>query len=83
MDHIPYEAQIIGIEKDGWPLEKFTHPERAIYLLGAEDYGLPKEIIDRCQKTINVLTPKDISLNVATAGSIVMYDRNLKKGAWL
>ena len=82
MAHIPYEAQIIGIEMEGWPLEKFTHPERAIYLLGAEDHGLTPEVIEKCHKTVCVETPRCISLNVAIAGSMVMYDRYIKNGGY-
>lgn len=29
----------------GTPLESFEHPERAIYILGAEDHGLPGAVV--------------------------------------
>jgi tRNA G18 (ribose-2'-O)-methylase SpoU len=72
---LPYDCQLVGIELDdkSIPLKEFTHPERAIYLLGAEDNGLTKEAIDKCHHIVQL--PGDHSMNVAVAGSIVMYDR--------
>jgi tRNA G18 (ribose-2'-O)-methylase SpoU len=61
------------------PLEKFKHPERCIYLLGAEDHGIPPEIMDKCNGSVQLLG--DYCMNVATAGSIVMYDRAVKARA--
>ena len=42
---IPKDCKLIGIElcDRSVPLTNFVHPERCIYLLGAEDYGLPKK----------------------------------------
>ena len=80
--HIPHNARIIGIETEGWPLKSFVHPQEAVYLLGAEDHGLTPEVIARCHKTVSAETPRCISLNVAVAGSIVMYDRYIKNGGY-
>lgn len=40
--HLPFECLLVGVEMVGAAdeLETFTHPERAVYLLGAEDHGL-------------------------------------------
>lgn len=46
---------------------------QACYLLGAEDNGLTKEAISKCQELVYL--PGERSLNVAVAGSIVLYDR--------
>jgi tRNA G18 (ribose-2'-O)-methylase SpoU len=54
----------------------FVHPKRCIYLLGAEDNGLPREVMDRCHKLIQL--PGRSCFNVAVAGSLVMYDRYIK-----
>lgn len=72
---LPFDCQLIGIELDSKsvPIANFKHPERAIYLLGAEDNGLTKEAIDKCQKLVQL--PGRFSMNVAVAGSIIMYDR--------
>lgn len=71
----PYDCMLIGIEMGGRPLSGYGHPERAIYLLGAEDHGLPKKIIDECQSIISLEALNTPSYNVAVAGSIVMYHR--------
>ena len=77
--HVPYDCPVVAIELDdrSIPLERFVHPERCIYLLGAEDHGLPNEIMDRCYATVQLLG--DTCMNVSTAGSIVMYDRKIKR----
>jgi tRNA G18 (ribose-2'-O)-methylase SpoU len=76
---IPYSCQLIGVELDASsiPISDFHHPERAIYLLGAEDHGLTRKALDRCHKLIQL--PGDYCMNVSVAGSIVMYDRHAKK----
>jgi len=40
----PIGAVLVGIEMDGCPLSRFVHPKQAVYLLGAEDHGLPDEV---------------------------------------
>lgn len=74
----PYSCPIIGVEMGGRPLSKFTHPERAIYLLGAEDAGLPKNVLAACTQVVSLETIRSESFNVAVAGSLVMYDRMTK-----
>jgi len=73
---VPKDCVVVGVEQPGDPLPTFKHPERAIYLLGAEDHGIPPELLDRCQEVVEV--PSGRCLNVAVAGSIVLYDRNAK-----
>lgn len=67
-------ACLVGIELDprATNLEVFSHPERAIYLLGAEDDGLPTDVLNLCKNLVVLPTG---NLNVAVAGSIVLYDR--------
>lgn len=71
----PYDTPLIGVEMGGHPLEGFYHPPRAIYLLGAEDHGLPPEIIARCQSIVSLDSIRQPSFNVAVAGSLVLYHR--------
>ena len=59
----------------GTPLSQFTHPEQAIYILEAEDYGLSKETIRVCDDIISLEAVYKELYNVAVAGSIVLYDR--------
>ena len=51
----------------------FKHPDIAVYLMGNEQCGLHPNITNQCHSLIKL--PGSYSLNVAVAGSIVMYDR--------
>ena len=83
IDGLPYGCRLIGVELDplAVPLDRFAHPERAVYLLGAEDYGLSPAERERCHALVQL--PGTVCLNVATAGSIVLYDRTVKATAGL
>lgn len=74
----PRESLLIGIEQTdaSETLNRIAHPERAVYLLGAEDYGLPAELLAQCHRVLEI--PSTRCLNVGVVGSIVMYDRMLK-----
>ncbi len=78
-NHTPYDWVPIGIEltKDAICLSEFKHPRMAIYILGAEDNGLSKEAMSLKNK-VYIPTTRPQSINVAVAGSIVMYDRYIK-----
>ena len=75
---LPEDCQIVGVEMGGKPLSNFVHPERCIYLLGAEDKGLPKEILENIKQVVELQSVRQPSFNVAVTGSIVMYDRLAK-----
>lgn len=77
--HLPKGARLVGVELDdsAVELEEFNHPRRCVYLLGAEDHGLSRIAIDKSHFLVKFKSTK--SLNVAVAGSIVMYDRQLPK----
>lgn len=78
--HLPHSCPIVGVELAGnaIPLPRFPHPLRALYLLGAEDHGLPPNILDRCHHVVQIPGGKPWSMNVSVAGSIIMYDRYVK-----
>jgi tRNA G18 (ribose-2'-O)-methylase SpoU len=78
MESRPYDCPLVCVElsDESISLPDFTHPERAIYLLGAEDHGLPESVLDRAQYIVQI--PPSHSMNVAVAGTLVMYDRFLK-----
>ncbi|MYS57739.1 hypothetical protein GTW54_02820 [Streptomyces sp. SID5468] len=80
VEHLPHACQLVGVEmsENAVPLTRFVHPARAAYLLGAEDTGLPAPVLDRCHTLLTVPTMLPISLNVAVAGSITLYDRHAK-----
>jgi tRNA G18 (ribose-2'-O)-methylase SpoU len=73
--HMPKDCKLVGIELDDYsvPIKSYEHFERCIYLLGAEDNGLPKDVLIKCHDIVQL--PGDVCLNVSVAGSIVLYDR--------
>ena len=77
----PHGAVWVAVEMGGVPLQDFVHPPRAVYVLGSEDNGLNRPIVEACQ--CHVALPKWVgrsaSYNVAMAGTLVMYDRMQKQ----
>lgn len=71
----PHGAQLVAIEQGGTPLHRIRHPKQAVYLLGAEDHGLPVEVLRLCQIVVSLESVRANSFNVAVAGALVMYDR--------
>jgi tRNA G18 (ribose-2'-O)-methylase SpoU len=78
--HLPSGCQLIGVElvEASENLIHFTHPQRAVYLLGAEDTGLSSQALKHCHRIIQIPTVNEVCLNVANAGSIILYDRLYK-----
>lgn len=77
--HVPYDCPVVAVElaDNSIPLDRYCHRERCIYLLGAEDNGISQQILGRCTDTVQIIG--DYCYNVAVAGSIVMYDRAVKR----
>ena len=75
----PQGAQLVGVEMGGEPLKSFVHPVRAVYLLGSEVDGLPREILAKCQHVVEIESVNYASFNVAVSGSLVMYHRLINK----
>lgn len=75
--HLPYGCPLVGVELDprAVPLTEFRHPERACYLLGAEDHGLPVAVLDRCHMLVQIESALPASMNVACAGSLLLHNR--------
>jgi tRNA G18 (ribose-2'-O)-methylase SpoU len=71
----PLSASLVGVEMGGKALGKTSHPQSAVYLLGAEDHGLPPDVLKACQQVISLDAIRTASYNVAVAGSLVMYHR--------
>jgi tRNA G18 (ribose-2'-O)-methylase SpoU len=73
--NLPYSTRLVAVEivEQAVSLAQFEHPCRAAYLLGNEQIGLSPKILDECHAVVSL--PGSFSLNVAVAGSIVMYDR--------
>ena len=72
---LPRGCRLVGIELlvDAVELPAFPHPLQAAYVLGPERGELSAGVIARCHHLVRI--PTAFSLNVATAGAIVMYDR--------
>ncbi|MCP4901797.1 MAG: TrmH family RNA methyltransferase [bacterium] len=68
---------LVAVELDPRSVSVFdaTYPSRPCFLLGAELHGLPEELLDASELIVQIpqwgLVP---SLNLAIAGSIVIYD---------
>jgi len=77
---LPERCALIGIElvDDAVDLPSFRHPRCAAYVLGRERGSLSPEMLDTCKFVVRI--PTRFSLNVATAGAIVMYDRLITLG---
>lgn len=77
IEHLPFSCPLVGVElaEGAASLPNFLHPLRAVYLLGAEDHGLPSRVIERCHRLVQIPSSRECSMNVSAAGSIVMYDR--------
>jgi tRNA G18 (ribose-2'-O)-methylase SpoU len=67
------------VETGGFPISSYSHSERAVYLLGAEDHGLPAPILEQCQVVLTIPAERPESFNVAVAGSIVMFHRFMQR----
>jgi tRNA G18 (ribose-2'-O)-methylase SpoU len=72
---LPRGCRLVGIElvDDAVELPAFAHPVQAAYVLGPERGVLSPALVARCAHLVRI--PTAFSLNVATAGAIVMYDR--------
>ena len=80
IEHLPHAAPLVGVELDprATPLHEYKHHSQAVYLMGAEDHGLPQNVIDRCHDLVVLDSLQPQSMNVSVAGSIVIYDRHVK-----
>ena len=80
--HLPFGCRLVGVENsDGASdIRGYTHLDRAVYLLGAEDHGLTKKAAALCHETVVIPCQKGC-FNVSVAASIIMYDRLFKTPA--
>jgi len=69
----------VCIEMGGVPLSEYVHPRNAVYVLGSEDHGVPRSVLRGCREIVSLESELYGSYNVAVAGSIVMYDRLVKR----
>jgi RNA methyltransferase, TrmH family len=63
------------LPRGGTPLPTLELGERATFLLGAERFGLPDELVSRADEHASIpLAPGAESLNVAVAGALALYE---------
>jgi len=71
------DLKLVAVELDARAVNLFDaeYPERPCFLLGAELGGIPPELLDEAELVVQIpqwgLVP---SLNLAVAGSVVLYD---------
>ena len=77
---LPHGCRLVGIEliEDAVELPSFTHPAQAAYVLGAERASLSPALLERCDFVVKI--PTRFSINLAIAGTLVMYDRMISLG---
>ena len=75
---LPKFCRLVAVEiiESARDVENYIHPSQAAYILGAEDTGIPEDILNKCHDIVKI--PGDSCLNVSVAGSIILYDRILK-----
>lgn len=73
------EATPIAIEvrQNSELLHQFDHPEKPVYIFGQEDGSLPKWVLHKCHRF--VIIPTRHCLNLATATSTILWDRQYKQ----
>tara|TARA_B100000886_G_scaffold336557_1_gene295568 strand:+ start:2676 stop:3221 length:546 start_codon:yes stop_codon:yes gene_type:complete len=75
--NLPRECVLVGVEitEEATELPSFCHPRCAAYILGMERGSLSSGTMELCHHIVRI--PTQFSLNVATAGAVIMYDRML------
>ena len=66
--------RIYGAAVGGEPLEKKTFMRKRVLILGNEEKGLSKKILQKLDETVSVAMKRNFdSLNVSAAGAIIIY----------
>ena len=78
LEYLPWGTEIVAVDlvDDAVPLPTFIHPERAIYVFGAEDRTLDENILSRAHH--RVMIPTRNCMNLAATVNVVLYDRLAK-----
>ena len=79
MDHVPFDCVPIAVDlvENARNLSKYTHPQRAFYIFGAEDSTLGKGILEKCRD--RVMVPTNGCMNLAATVNVLLYDRMAKQ----
>jgi RNA methyltransferase, TrmH family len=79
LDFAPSNAVAL-VADGGEPLGELELERYSTFVLGAEREGLPDEVLERCEARATIPVRGVESLNVAMAGTIVLYERQRKSG---
>jgi len=60
-------------------LDEFVHPDKAVYVFGPEDGGVPKGVRTVCHRFVRIRTANRSPLNLAAAVNVVLHDRYVKQ----
>ena len=79
---VPYDTQIVAVDlvEGAEPLTTFQHPNRAMYIFGAEDATLGERVLSRAQHRVYIPTRQ--CMNLAATVNVLLYDRMVKGGAY-
>lgn len=77
---LPFDCIPVAVDlvPDAKPLHRYTHPERAYYIFGAEDNTLDARVLDRCRDVIYI--PTSHCMNLAATVNVVLYSRACQLG---
>lgn len=73
--YVPSNCEKVAVEmcENATDVREFKWPERSLLILGPEDGDISPGLLSTCKHKIVI--PGKYCLNVAVAGSIVLYDR--------
>jgi len=72
---IPVAVELVnGAQK----LDRFVHPEKALYVFGPEDGSLPGLAKSQCHQFVEIPTVAGRCVNLAAAVYLVLWDRRVK-----
>lgn len=78
LDFFPNATPVaIEVRENSELLHQFEHPENPVYIFGPEDGSLPKWSLHKCHRF--VIIPTKHCLNLATATSTILWDRQYKQ----
>jgi len=66
----------VDLVEGATPLPEYSHPEKALYILGPEDGSIEQAIIDQADDVVYV--PTIGCMNLAATTNVVLYDRLVK-----
>ncbi len=67
----------VELMENSEPLTTFVHPDRAVYVFGPEDGGVPQVIRRHCHRFVHIQA--NHCLNLAAAINVVLHDRKAKR----